>query len=142
MITYLSYEQLLRAEVSPTSIETLKRKGWVEAPQPAFNPATQNCDWVNGRWVVSGIVVPVPERVELWALREELDNRNLLTTVDNAVKGLGGTSGKKARNRWEYKAWIKRNDPIIDQLATALGWTSAYVDNLYKAANQLVKDAS
>lgn len=134
MVTYLTYEKQLRAEVLQSTIDTLKRKGWVESWQPPHDPNTQTCEWVDGDWLVAPIIVPVPERVELWALREELENRGLLTTVDNAVKGMVGSAGKKARNRWEYKSWIKRQDPIIEQLATALGWTSGYVDDLYKSA--------
>lgn len=133
-MTYLTYDKQLRSETDPQIIATLLRKGWVEAPQPPYDPATQTCQWVNGAWVVAPIVIPVPTEVPLWALREALENANELTNVDNKINGLPPAQRRKAQNRWLYKPTIVRSSSIIAALQQQLGWTDTFVDDLYKSA--------
>lgn len=134
MVTYLKYECALRAEVSPANIETLKRKGWVEVPQPAYDPETQNCDWIDCQWVVSDIVIPVPTQVSMWALREAVMTLGVKGDVETAINSLTEPSKSIAWNRWEYKENIVRESPIITMLQDKLGWTNDFVDDLYKMA--------
>lgn len=128
---------MLRAETDESAIATLMRKGWIEAPQPAYDPATQNCDWVNGQWVVSEIVVPVPQEVAMWALREAVMRDGKLVDVDYAINELPEPDKSIARNRWDFKPSIKRYDAIISRLQSVLGWSDSYVDGLYKSANSI-----
>ena len=58
MITYLTLDKQLRSETDSAIIANLERKGWVLAPQPAYDPATQQCEWADGAWVVSATTVP------------------------------------------------------------------------------------
>lgn len=53
MKTYLSLEKQLRSETDSEIIANLERKGWIPAPQPDHDPVTQQCEWVNGAWIVS-----------------------------------------------------------------------------------------
>lgn len=139
-MTYLTYDKQLRSEVSSTIIATLVRKGWVEAPQPAYDPATQTCQWIDGAWVVAPIVIPVPTEVPLWALREALENLNELANVDNKINALPPAQRRTAQNRWLYKPTIMRSSSIISALQKQLGWTDTFVDDLYKSAASIASN--
>lgn len=139
-MTYLTYNQQLRSEVSPTIISTLLRKGWIEAPQPPYDPATQTCQWIDGAWVVAPIVVPVPDQVSMWALREAVMFAGEMTAIKNALDNLPEPQKSIAWNRWEYKENIVRNSPIIIQLQQLLGWTNDFVDGLYKHAQAIASN--
>jgi hypothetical protein len=133
-MTYLSYSDQLRAETDPEVIANLLRKGWVESPQPSYDPATQTCQWVDGAWVVSEIVVPVPQQVSMWALREAVMFAGEMAAITNVLNSLPEPEKSIAWNRWEYKENIVRNSPIILQLQSMLGWSDSFVDGLYKNA--------
>ena len=55
MKTHLTLDKQLRTETDTAIIANLKRKGWVPAPQPDFDPAAQQCEWIDGAWVVSSM---------------------------------------------------------------------------------------
>lgn len=139
-MTYLTYDKQLRAETDPQVIATLVRKGWVEAPQPPYDPATETCQWIDGAWVVAPIVVPVPAQVSMWALREAVMFAGEMPAIATALNGLTEPTRSIAWNRWEYKENIVRNSPIILQLQTLLGWTNDFVDGLYKHAAQIASN--
>ena len=139
-MTYLSYSKQLRSETDPQIIATLLRKGWVEAPQPPYDPATQTCQWIDGAWVVAPIVVPVPDQVSMWALREAVMFAGEMTAIKNALDNLPEPQKSIAWNRWEYKENIVRNSPIIIQLQQLLGWTNDFVDGLYKHAASIASN--
>lgn len=136
-MTYLTYQGQLRSETDPQVIATLKRKGWVEAPQPPYDPATQTCQWIDGAWVVAPIVVPVPTQVAMWALREATIIAGEKANIEAAMNALPEPDKWVAWNRWEYKEVILRESPIISLLQQNLGWTNEFVDDLYKAAAQI-----
>lgn len=139
-MTYLTYDRQLRSETDPQVIATLLRKGWVEAPQPSYDPATQTCQWVDGAWVVAAIVVPVPQQVSMWALREAVMFAGEMAAIKNALDNLPEPQKSIAWNRWEYKENIVRNSPIIIQLQQLLGWTNDFVDGLYKHAQAIASN--
>lgn len=139
-MTYLSYNGQLRAESDPEIISNLVRKGWVESPQPAYDPATQTCQWIDGAWVVGPIVIPVPQQVSMWALREAVMFAGEMPAITNALNGLPEPQKAIAWNRWEYKENIVRNSPIILQLQQLLGWTDDFVDGLYKHAQAIASN--
>lgn len=58
MKTYLTLDKQLRSETDPAIIANLQRKGWIPAPQPDFDPAAQQCEWVDGAWVVTATLAP------------------------------------------------------------------------------------
>lgn len=139
-MTYLTYDKQLRSETDPEIIANLLRKGWVEAPQPPYDPATETCQWVDGAWVVAPIVIPVPQQVSMWALREAVMFAGEMTAIKNALDNLPEPQKSIAWNRWEYKENIVRNSPIIVQLQQLLGWTDSFVDGLYKHANAIAQN--
>ena len=136
-MTYLSYDGQLRIETDADVIANLIRKGWVETPQPSYDPATQTCQWVDGAWAVADIVVPVPDRVPMWALREAVMQAGQKAAIEAAMNALPEPDRSIAWNRWEYKDVILRQSAIILSLQSALGWTSEYVDDLYKSAEAI-----
>ena len=139
-MTYLTYDLQLRAETDPQIIATLLRKGWVEAPQPPYDPATETCQWIDGAWVVAPIVVPVPEQVSMWALREAVMFAGEMPAIAAAINGLPEPQKSIAWNRWEYKENIVRDSPIIAMLQQELGWTNDFVDGLYKHAASIASN--
>lgn len=139
-MTYLTYNKQLRSEDNPQVIANLLRKGWVEVPQPPYDPATQTCQWIDGAWVVAPIVVPVPNEVAMWALREALEAVNELANVDQKINSLPPAQRRTAQNRWLYKPTILRNSAIISALQSSLGWTDQFVDDLYKSAAQIASN--
>ena len=58
MKTYLALDKQLRSETDPAITANLERKGWVLSPQPDHDSATQQCEWVDGAWVVASIPAP------------------------------------------------------------------------------------
>lgn len=139
-MTYLTYDKQLRAETDPQVIATLVRKGWVEAPQPPYDPAAETCQWIDGAWVVAPIVVPVPAQVSMWALREAVMFAGEMPAIATALNGLTEPTRSIAWNRWEYKENIVRNSPIILQLQGLLGWSNDFVDGLYKHAEVIASN--
>lgn len=139
-MTYLSYDKQLRSETNPQVIANLLRKGWVEAPQPPYDPATQTCEWIDGAWVVAPIVIPVPTQVSMWALREATIIAGEKANIEAAMNALPEPDKWIAWNRWEYKENIVRNSPIISLLQQELGWTTEFVDDLYKSAAQIASN--
>lgn len=139
-MTYLTYDKQLRAETDPQIIATLLRKGWVLAPQPPYDPATETCQWIDGAWVVAPIAVPVPEQVSMWALREAVMFAGEMPAIAAALNGLPEPQKSIGWNRWEYKENIVRDSPIIAMLQQELGWTNDFVDGLYKHAQVIASN--
>lgn len=139
-MTYLTYDKQLRSETDPEIIATLLRKGWVEVPQPPYDPATETCQWIDGAWVVAPIVIPVPTQVAMWALRESVMFAGEMSAITNALNSLPEPEKAIAWNRWEYKESIVRDSPIILQLQSMLGWTDSFVDTLYKNAAAIAQN--
>jgi hypothetical protein len=83
--------------------------------------------------------VVVPQEVPMWALKEVCVSRNHTAAIDAALAGLPEPPRVKATLRWEYKDTISRGSSMISALQALLGWTSAYVDELFVAADTLAK---
>ena len=75
----------------------------------------------------------------MWALKELCLVRGHATAIENALNSLPDPPRTIARNRWENKDTISRNSPIIAQMQQLLGWSNAYVDELFVAADALSK---
>lgn len=83
--------------------------------------------------------VVVPQEVPMWALKEVCVSRNHTAAIDAALAGLPEPPRAKATLRWEYKDTISRGSSIISALQALLGWSDAYVDELFVAADTLAK---
>ena len=137
MNTFLTYDCQLRVETDPTVIETLTRKGWVEAPQPPYDPTTQTCTWQDCQWVVGPIIVPVPQLIPNWSLRAQLQIMGLFDDVQTMIDNLTGDEKIVAIQQWEYGNQVERNHPLVIQIGTELGLTSEQIDQIFIDANNL-----
>ena len=81
MKTYLTFDKQLRSETDPAIIANLERKSWIISPQPPFNPETQQCNWVDGEWVVTAIP-PTLYNAEQWLTKEGYGSTQLVTLLD------------------------------------------------------------
>jgi hypothetical protein len=81
----------------------------------------------------------VPQEVPMWALREVCVSRNHTAAINAALAGLPEPPRVKATLRWEYKDTISRGSSMISALQALLGWSDAYVDELFVAADTLAK---
>lgn len=84
-------------------------------------------------------LLPVPQEVPMWALKELCLIRKHATDIQNALNNLPEPTKTIAMNRWDNKDTISRNSPIIAAMRLMLKWTNEYVDELFIAADTLSK---
>lgn len=87
-----------------------------------------------GDWVPPPATIRPPEVVSMRQARRALRAAGLLGTVDAAIAALPGTEGDDARIDWEFATEVRRDSPLIAQLAPALGLSDAQLDGLFVAA--------
>lgn len=80
---------------------------------------------------------PVPDEVPMWALKEVCLVRGHGPAIEDKLNSLPDPPRTIARNRWENKDTISRGSSIISAMQALLGWSSAYVDELFRAAAAL-----
>lgn len=81
--------------------------------------------------------VAVPQEAAMWALKELCLVRGHAADIEAALNSLPDPPRTIARNRWENKDTISRNSPIIAQMQQLLGWSNAYVDELFVESAKL-----
>lgn len=94
-----------------------------------------------GGTYVGGIYTPpppaakpaAPEIVSARQARLALLRAGLLDAVETAVAGMSA----EVRLTWEYAVEIRRDDPLLVNLATMLGLTEAQIDDLFLLAASL-----
>lgn len=79
--------------------------------------------------------VPVPQEVPTWALREVCMVRGHTAAIEAALANLSEPQRTIAGNRWNHKPTISRASSLIAAMQAILGWTSAYVDELFVEAD-------
>lgn len=84
-----------------------------------------------------GTLGSVPDEIPRWALREVCVLRGLIPAIEAALQGLPEPTRTIALNRWHEKPTISRGSPMITALQALLGWSNEYVDELFRAADQL-----
>lgn len=83
--------------------------------------------------------VAIPQEVPMWALKELCLVRGHADAIEAALNSLPDPPRTVAKNRWENKDTISRGSSIIAAMQAILGWTNAYVDELFVAADDLSK---
>jgi hypothetical protein len=66
-----------------------------------------------------------------------LSRAGLLSSVQAAVAGMEGQSGEEARIDFERASEWRRDWPLLNALATALGMTSEQIDQMFISASSL-----
>jgi hypothetical protein len=97
-----------------------------------------------GRWYIKDapIMPPepraeVPQAVSMRQARLALLGAGLLDTVETAIASMEGAEGRAARIEWEYAQEVRKDSPLIDALAPALGLTTEQTDHLFMTAATL-----
>ena len=137
-MSYIKYNGMLRQETDEAILQTLLSKGWELAPLPTIEDG-QRADWVNGQWVVSDIVVPVPKEVSLRQFLMATDRSGLLAQLEalKTNEALPLQTRRDIHFFLEYSNFIERDHPLITSLAPVLGVTSAQIDEVFTLAASL-----
>lgn len=96
--------------------------------------------WVDLPYVVPVLpdpVEPVPATITMRQARLALLGAGLLASVGAAIDALPSPTKEAAQVEWEYSNEVQRRNGFVEQLAPALGLTSAQIDDLFRAAAQL-----
>lgn len=136
-MTYLTYNCELRIESDPDAINTLLRKGWIEKPQPQYDPLTQYCVWENCEWVIKPIIIPVPEQIAFWAFRVQLKYINKFNDVQNLIDNLPPQQNLIINTQWEYGNFLQRTDDLTLLIINNGILTSEQMDDVFRAASLL-----
>ena len=92
--TYLSYDGNLRKEADAAVIANLKRKGWIDAPKPSYNAATQQPpEWKNGAWVVRNLTQAELDAATQ-AAADKAERQQIKAMMANLKAGTG-TNGER-----------------------------------------------
>jgi hypothetical protein len=134
MITFLTYECQLRAETDPDAVQNLLRKGWVETPQPQYDPSTETCTWENCQWVVAPIIIPAPQQIAFWAFRVQLKLTDKFDDVQNFINNLPQPNQTVLSTQWEYGNFLQRNDELTLLIIQENILTSEQMDDIFKQA--------
>jgi len=79
----------------------------------------------------------VPAEITMRRARLALLSIGKLSAVDAAIDALSEPAKSQARIEWEYSSAVKRNQPLVQALAPALGLSSAQIDALFIAAEAI-----
>lgn len=60
-----------------------------------------------------------------------------LADIDAALNSLPESTRSLAQIEWEYSVVFQRNKPLVESVATLLGWTSQQLDDLWIFAKSL-----
>ncbi|MBB3997193.1 hypothetical protein [Aureimonas pseudogalii] len=80
----------------------------------------------------------VPETVTMRQARLALLRAGLLKRATDAMAALPGDAGEAALIEWEYATSLRRDHPLVAGLGRTLGLDDATIDNLFRAASQIV----
>ncbi len=114
--------------------------GTTDVAPPVFDTATAGCFWRGTAWEI--VVAPpppviIPAQVSMRQARLALLQGGLLTTVNGAIAAMTGIQGQTTQIEWEFASTVDRKSPLLAQLSTSLGWTSAQLDTLFTLASTL-----
>lgn len=87
------------------------------------------------RWNGSEItaITPVPQAITPRQTRLLLLQQGKLAEVEAMI----AQQDEATKITWEYAVLFQRDDPLLNSLATNMGWTSEQLDQFFIAASQL-----
>lgn len=83
------------------------------------------------------VVNGVPQEVTMRQAQLALLAAGLLDDVEAAINSIPGDAGRAARITWTKSSAVKRDNPLIMQMAAALGKTPQQIDGLFILASTL-----
>lgn len=93
-----------------------------------------------GRYIVQdgGIVEPVPEVITPRQAKIALLQAGLLDDVEAGIAAIPDeTTRRIAQVEWEYAQEVRRDWPLLNDVAAAIGLTAEQVDELFQAAARI-----
>ncbi|WP_309400567.1 hypothetical protein [Cerasicoccus maritimus] len=81
------------------------------------------------------VALPVPAQVTVRQLRLWLNAEG--HDVDAVINAMPEPGKSEAQIAWEYATIYERDDPLVDGIGSALGLTSAQIDQAFRDASQL-----
>lgn len=108
-----------------------------EESLPADRANRAKWNLVDGAVVIDEALTPVPASITPRQGRAILITNGHMSQVQGLLDVMTGTEGELARNDFATALEWQRNWPLIEQMRVALGWTPAYVDELFMAAAAL-----
>lgn len=82
----------------------------------------------------AAVSTPVPEAVSMRQARLALLGAGLLGAIDAAINSLPSPQKEAAAIEWDYASDVRRDSPLLESLAPALGLTDAQIDALFITA--------
>ena len=76
------------------------------------------------------VIIVIPIVISMRQARLQLLALNLLDSVNSAIS----TMSQAAQIEWEYATEVRRDNPLVSALATALNMTDLEMDDFYKQA--------
>lgn len=82
--------------------------------------------------------VAIPKAVTPRQIRQALVISGIsLNIIESAIDSLPEPTKSLAKIEWEYSTAFERNRPLVNEIAHAIGWTPAQLDNLWILAASL-----
>lgn len=97
-------------------------------PVPDADPALWRWD---GTQIIA--IVPVPQVISPRQCRLLLLQQGQLAAVEAMI----AQQDEATRITWEYAIEFRRDDPLLNTLATSMGWTAEQLDAFFVEASQL-----
>lgn len=115
---------------------------------PEYDAATQTvvrdgCEEVDGTWrykwrideltpeqIEAARIASIPQSVSIYAAERMLLEADLLTMVKAAL----ANAGPLAELAWARRLNVRRDDPLVAQMAQGFEWSEAFVDDLFIGA--------
>jgi hypothetical protein len=132
----LIFDEATRAIVATATDEYTGPDAFIDAPDDFDIERLSEYRVVDGQ-----VVLPPPPPVTTVTMRKArlaLLNAGLLDDVEAAIAAIPDeTQRRAAQIEWEYASVVERDNPIIQQLVSALGMTEQQVDEFFAAADRL-----
>ena len=124
MQTYLTLDCELRSETDADTIANLERKGWVETPPPAYDPATEQPPvWENCGWVVKPLPPPQPYRVSKDTITSRVLDAGKIPELMAVIDGLPA----EQQFLWTNYAWFWNTNQTAIAICAQLGLDPAVI---------------
>ena len=92
-------------------------------------------EYVGGKFVRPAIIVPVPESVTRRQAKVSLLQAGLLDEVEAGIEAITDEMTRRiARIEWDSAQEVRRDWPLLVQIAGQIGITDEQLDDLFRAA--------
>lgn len=105
---------------------------WVEMTQAQFDSLHEQ--YMEQVQEIARLKESVPQEVLLYQFRTAITMAGLKSAVEALIESLPDPPKTVVREKWEYGNTVRRYHPQTIQLATAIGLSSAQIDDIFRTA--------